>query len=121
MSPTTLFILLITLSVIGYYLGRRRAYVVASYAPGIRNLHSRPTYYGGLVVVWCGIPALILFGFWLAFEDSVIIQIVIGSLPAELSELPDDRLNLFINNIKNLVSGNIVAGKVYPEMNLIGR
>ena len=116
MSPTTLLFILLTLSVIGFYLGRRRAYAVASDVSGIIDLHSRPTYYGALVAIWCGIPALLLFGFWLAFEDSVIIHIVIGSLPAELSDLPDDRLNLFINNIKNLVSGNIVSGKVYPEM-----
>ena len=116
MSPTTLLFILLTLSVIGYYLGRRRAYAVASNVSGIRDLHSRPTYYGALVAIWCGIPALLLFGFWLAFEDSVITHIVIGGLPAELSDLPGDRLNLFINNIKNLVSGNIVAGKVSPAM-----
>ena len=116
MSPTTLLFILLTLSVIGFYLGRRRAYAVASDVLGIRDLHSRPTYYGALVAIWCGIPALLLFGFWLVFEDSVIIRIVIGGLPAELSDLPSDRLNLFINNIKNLVSGNIVAGKVNPEM-----
>ncbi|MGD8520799.1 MAG: phosphate ABC transporter permease family protein, partial [Desulfobacterales bacterium] len=116
MSPTTLLFILLTLSVFGYYLGRRRAYAVALNVSGIQDLHSRPTYYGALVAIWCGIPALLLFGFWLAFEDSVIIHIITGSLPAELRDLPDDRLNLFINNIKNLVSGNIVSGKVNPEM-----
>ena len=72
MSPTTIFFILLSLSVIGYYLGRRRAYAVASDVSGIQNLHSRPTYYGALVALWCGIPALLLFGIWLAFEDSVI-------------------------------------------------
>ena len=116
MSPSTLLLVLLALSGIGYYLGRRRAYAGASDDAGIPQLHTRPTYYGALVAIWCGIPAVLLFGVWLAFEDSVITHIVIGSLPAEFSDLPDDRLNLFINNIKNLVSGNIVSGKVNPEM-----
>jgi phosphate transport system permease protein len=116
MSPTTIFFILLSLSVIGYYLGRRRAYAVASDVSGIQNLHSRPTYYGALVALWCGIPALLLFGIWLAFEDSVITHIVIGGLPAEFSDLSPDRLNLIINNIKNMVSGNIISGTVSPEM-----
>ena len=57
-----------------------------------------------------------MFGCWLAFEDSVITHLVIGRLPAEFNDLSDDHLNLFINNIKNLISGNIVTGKVSPEM-----
>jgi phosphate transport system permease protein len=116
MSSTTLLVTLIALSVFGYYLGRRRAVAVASTVTNIRDMHSRPTYYGALVAIWCGIPALLLFGFWLAFEDSVIVHIIINSLPAELRDLPADRLNLFINNLRNLVSGNIVSGEVSSRM-----
>jgi phosphate transport system permease protein len=116
MSPTTLFVTLIILSVFGYYLGRRRAFAVASTVADIREMHSRPTYYGALVAIWCGIPALLLFGFWLAFEDSVIVHFIINSLPAELRDLPADRLNLFINNLRNLVSGNIVSGEVSSQI-----
>ena len=116
MSPTTLFFVLIVLSVFGYYLGRRRSFAVASNVSGIRNLHSRPAYYGALVAIWCGIPALILFGSWLAFEDGIITNLVVRDLPEKIRSLPEARLNLVVNDVKNLVSGNIVAGEIDPTM-----
>jgi phosphate transport system permease protein len=86
-------------------------------SPGnIKTLHSRPTYYGTLTAIWCGIPALILFGFWLAFESSIITSLVVADLPENLRSLPSDRLNLTLNDIKNLVSGNIVSGRIDPTM-----
>ena len=112
MSPATLLTILLVLSAAAYYMGRRRAFAVAGEAGGIRHLHSRPTYYGALTALWCGIPALLLFGFWLAFEDRIITNFVIAGLPDAIRNLPQDRLNLVVNDIRNLVSGNIVAGEV---------
>jgi phosphate transport system permease protein len=66
--------------------------------------------------LWCGIPALLLYGCWLAFEPGIITNLVVAQLPPELRNLPPDRLNLVINDIKNLVSGNIVAGEVNSTM-----
>ncbi|MGD8988691.1 MAG: phosphate ABC transporter permease subunit PstC [Syntrophobacterales bacterium] len=100
------------LSAVAYYLGRRRAFAVAGEAGGIRYLHSRPTYYGALTALWCGIPALLLFGLWLAFEDKIITNLVVAELPDAIRNLPQDRLNLVVNDIRNLVGGNIVAGEV---------
>jgi len=116
MSPATLLILLLALSSVAYYVGRRRAFAVAGGAAQIKHLHSRPTYYGTLTAVWCGIPALILFGFWLAFESSIVTQLVVADLPAEMQSLPAARLNLVVNDIRNLVSGNIVSGEIDPAM-----
>jgi len=116
MNPTTLFFALLSLSAIGYYLGRRRAFSAASGLPQTTRLHSRPTYYGALTALWCGIPALLVFGFWLAFEDSVITQLVVSDLPEKMRALSPDRLNLVLNDIKNLVSGNIVSGDINPLM-----
>jgi phosphate transport system permease protein len=116
MSAFTLVIVLLALSSLAYYLGRRRAFVVAGDDAEIKHLHSRPTYYGTLTAIWCGIPALIIFGFWLAFESSIVTQLVIADLPAEIRNLPDARLNLIINDIRNLVSGNIVSGDIDPTM-----
>ena len=109
MSPATLLILLLGLSSGAYYLGRRRAFAVAVESVGIQQLHSRPTYYGALTAIWCGIPALLLFGFWLAFESTVITQLVVSDLPENIRSLTGAELNLFINKIKNMVSGNDVA------------
>ena len=112
MSPATMLTALLILSSVAYYLGRRQAFAVADRSGGIRYLHSRPTYYGALTALWCGIPALLLFGLWLGFEDKIITNLVVSDLPQALRALPENRLNLVINDIKNLVSGNIVAGEV---------
>ncbi len=116
MTPTVLLMVLLMLSSLAYYLGRRRAFAVASHVGGIKNLHSRPTYYGTLIALWCGIPALILYGIWLNFESSIITHLVINDLPEEIRSLPKDRLTLVINDIRNIVYGNIVAGEVDSTM-----
>jgi phosphate transport system permease protein len=115
-SPATLIIILLALSSLAYYVGRRRAVAVGSDKIQPKQLHSRPTYYGALTAIWCGIPALLIFGFWLAFESNIITQLVISDLPAEIRNLPDARLNLIVNDIRNLVSGNIVSGQIDPTM-----
>ena len=72
-------------------------------------LHSRPTYYGALTALWCGIPALLIFGFWLAFEPTIVTNLVVAGLPPEIRSLPEGRLALMLNDIKNLASGNITS------------
>jgi phosphate transport system permease protein len=111
MSPAILIIILLALSSIAYVIGRRKAFSVAGGATKIKDLHSRPVYYGMLTAIWCGIPALLLFGLWQAFESSIITQLVVSGLPEEIRNLPDARLNLVVNDIRNLVSGNIVSGE----------
>lgn len=116
MSPYSLMILLLLMSSVAYYLGRKKAFAVSSEVGGARQLHSRPTYYGALTALWCGIPALILFSGWLAFEDSIITGLVVSELPAQLRNLPDDRINLLVNDIQNMVTGNIVSREVDDVM-----
>jgi len=114
MNPSLLVIVLLALSSLGYYLGRKRAFSVAQGT--IRKLHSLPTYYGLYTAIWCGIPALLLIALWLAFESSIITQMVISGLPDELRTLGADRLNLITNDIKNLVSGNITSRQADETM-----
>lgn len=116
MSPVTLIIILLGLSSLAYYVGRRRAVAVAHDKDHLKRLHSRPTYYGALTAIWCGIPAILIFGFWLAFESSIITQLVVADLPEEIRTLPEARVNLIVNDIKNLVSGNIVSTDIDPTM-----
>ena len=116
MSSTLLIIILLILSVIGYQLGRRKAFASAQGVGGVRSLHSRPIYYGMLTALWCCIPSLFVFLIWQAFEPSIITNIIVSELPEEIRSLPDSRLNLVINDIKNLVSGNIVSGEIKPEI-----
>ncbi|MBF0203884.1 MAG: phosphate ABC transporter permease family protein, partial [Desulfamplus sp.] len=116
MNPTMLLLTILFLSVMGFIMGKRRSYAVANDAGGISGLHSRPTYYGSLTALWCAIPALIIFSFWLLFESSIITDLVISSLPDQLQNLPADRLNLIVTDIKNIVNGNIVSADPNPSL-----
>jgi len=107
MNAPLLVAVLLALSSLAFYLGRRRAFGVAQ-GP-IRNLHSLPIYYGLYTAIWCGLPALLLVALWLSFEDSIITHLVVAGLPDELRTLGAPRLNLVINDVKNLVSGNITS------------
>jgi phosphate transport system permease protein len=115
MNFTLVVAVLLALSAVAYYLGRRRALMVA---PGgeIRNLHSLPSYYGLYTAIWCGVPALLLVAFWLFFESSVITHLVVADLPEETRSLDPARLNLVVNDIKNLVSGNITSRQADSAM-----
>ncbi|MEX1300734.1 MAG: phosphate ABC transporter permease family protein, partial [Desulfotignum sp.] len=117
MSSSNLLLVLLMLTTAGYYLGRKKAFAMAdATGKGQQILHSRPTYYGALAALWCAVPALAVLSFWQAFESSVITQLVISGLPMDLQALPSDRLGLLMNDIKNLVHGNIVSGEINPAI-----
>ncbi len=116
MTPASLLITLLILCATGFYLGKQRSIMVAKTAGGTGILHSRPVYYGSLTALWCVVPALVIFSFWLMFEPSIITDMVITHLPDNIRTLPADRLNLIMNDIKNLVNANIVSGKISPEV-----
>ena len=114
MPTSTLILILVLLSLFSFWLGRRRSLVLA--AGEVRTLHSLPSYYGYYTAIWCGIPALLVFAFWLAFEPNIMTSLVVAELPERIRNLPEDRLSLVVNDIRNLVSGNIVSGEVDPAM-----
>jgi phosphate transport system permease protein len=116
MTPLTLFIFLSIILTLGYYFGRQRAFAVGTRTDGIRTMHSRPVYYGTLTALWTGIPALIIFFLWLFFEPYILMNLVVEIMPDSVSSLSPDRLNLLVNDIKNIISGNIVSGDVEPMM-----
>jgi len=112
--PSILVLTLLILSSLVYYLGRRRAFRVAQ--GRIRELHSLPVYYGLYAAIWCGLPALLIMMIWLTFENSLVTQLVVAGLPDELRNMGADHLTLVINDIKNLVSGNIVSREADATM-----
>jgi phosphate transport system permease protein len=116
MNPQWLLGMLLALSAIGYMMGKRRAFAVGRNAGGIKCLHSRPAYHGMLTALWCVAPAILIFGFWLALESDFIISRVIAEMPDSFRDLPPDRLNLVVNEIKNLVGGNVFTHEVNPVM-----
>jgi len=114
MSFGRLVLILLLLSSTAYYLGRKRAFAVSG--GHIKQLHSLPTYYGLYTALWCGIPALILSGLWFSFEDKLITNLVVSSMSIEYRNLPGSELSLVLNDIKNIVHGNIVSGEIKPAM-----
>ena len=109
-----LFLSLLLLSTGAYYLGRNRAFAVSG--GQIRNLHSLPSFYGSYAALWCVLPALIVFALWVTLQPGVIVDLVVADLPPELRNLPPDRLNLVVNDLKNVVSGNFVSSAPDPAM-----
>ncbi len=92
-----------------YQVGLSRSRAVAS--GGVR-LHSRPGYYGVLVALWCGLPALLLFGVWLLLQDAIVEVLVVQQLPAELAALSEREMQVLLRRIGALASGQGVSGEV---------
>ncbi len=115
-SPGTLLIALLVMMALAYYVGLRRSTAVAGGPALISTLHSRPPYYGMLTALWCGLPALLIYVVWQASESSVITHLVTAAMPQEMQDLTPSQLSLVLNDIKNLLSGNIVSGRISPEI-----
>ncbi len=104
-----LLIALLMLTGLAFWCGRRRSYKVVAVIGGISKLHSRPTYYGSLTALWCGLPAALIYAIWLFFESTIVTRMVVSGLPESIIQLPASELGLVVNDIKNLVFGNIVS------------
>src|SRR5210317_1971840 len=116
MQVTPLILVLLFLSVIAYYFGKRRSLQIAESHGGVKNLHSLPSYYGAWVAFWAVVPVLLMLLAWKTFEPRALNAMLINELPAEMREQAPDRVGLSVNDIKNLASGNITSGDVTPEI-----
>jgi len=105
---------LLVLSLIGFFMGRRRSLATAGGA--IRSLHSLPSYYGWYLALWCGLPSLALFTAWLIVEPHVVEDLLISALPQDSRDLPPAQLALLLNDVRNLATGNIVSQNVDPVL-----
>ena len=114
MEGSTLLLSLLAAAILAYQLGVRRS--VAVVKGDLRSLHSLPRYHGHLTALWALVPAVLLFGVWTAVDEKLIARWVIADLPEQLRNLPPGRLGLVLNDIRNLVHGNIVSGEVTPEI-----
>ncbi|MEN8200804.1 MAG: phosphate ABC transporter permease subunit PstC [Thermodesulfobacteriota bacterium] len=116
MSNLLLTAILLTLVSFGYTYGRKRAFATGQRIGGISKLHSRPSYHGMLVALWCGIPTFLLLLVWQFVEPTVISSMVVSSLPEAYSSLPPERLGLVLNDIKNLAQGLNFGSEVDPTL-----
>lgn len=116
MSNSFLTATLLGLISLGYIYGRKYAFTAGKSAGGVNKLHSRPTYHGLLIALWCGLPTLLLLLAWQFIEPSITTSIMISSLPDRFSSLPPERLGLVLNDIKNLAQGLNFGSTVDPDL-----
>ncbi|ODT19576.1 MAG: phosphate ABC transporter permease subunit PstC [Kaistia sp. SCN 65-12] len=101
-----LFLAIIVFSAIAYFVGQSAGnrFVAAGGGP----VHSLPGYHGAFVAIWVGLPALILVLIWLATQGSVINGLVLGQLPASITEGKSPaEMSLVLSEIKNVAAGRI--------------
>ncbi|CAA6815999.1 MAG: Phosphate transport system permease protein PstC (TC 3.A.1.7.1), partial [uncultured Thiotrichaceae bacterium] len=108
MNTTTILLVLMVLATFSYFLGRKRSLAVSNGNKGVNKLHSLPGYYGYLVAIWCVIPALLVLLTWNAFNNTIITQNVIATLPAEIQQSSESEIGLMMNRVKSMAeSGQI--------------
>lgn len=107
MTSYSLLALLLFITALCYFFGRKRAEALARSIGGVRHLNSLPTYYGLMAAIWAGAPSFILLCLWVGLETTVIQNIVFSTLPTYLQELPAAQINLLWSEIYNLQAGVI--------------
>ncbi|MGD9946999.1 MAG: phosphate ABC transporter permease subunit PstC [Desulfobulbus sp.] len=115
MSPMLLISVVLALSTLAFWQGKRRAFALSSRATTIR-MHSRPGYYGMLTALWCAVPALIIVIIWQTASDPLLTRIVMDGVREAKGALTPDQLNLMVNDVRNLVSGNVYSHTVDPVL-----
>jgi phosphate transport system permease protein len=112
MTPAALLIALALLSIGAFWIGKSRSLALVGGSRGVRNLHSLPGHYGLMTALWCALPALAVIGIWLTFQDAIILRLVTAQLPEAVRNLAENDLSLVLNDMRNLVAGNVPAMSV---------
>jgi phosphate transport system permease protein len=112
MQTTTLTLILLTMAAGAFYFARERSLAVATGPKKLLSLHSLPGYYGYYAAIWSLLPALALLLLWLLVEPKVIVALIVQDLPDAERSMSSGELNLLVNNIQNLASGDVVAVEI---------
>lgn len=98
--------ILLILMALAYQFGLSRSKSIAGKGNNSKGLHSRPGYYGSLVALWCGLPALFILLIWTVAEPSVIRHVVMGALPPDVAATTSSvQMDILIERLKNIASG----------------
>ncbi len=97
---------LLVLTALGYQFGRRKALGLVGHP---KELTSLPGYYGSYVALWVLLPCVIILALWTALQPQIVRNAVVAGLPAEVQQLPDDRLGLYLNDARNLARGDAAS------------
>ena len=114
MQTMTVFLILVALCLFSFFVGRQRSHLVAMRAGGMGSLHSLPKHYGYLAAAWAALPALLVLLLFVAFESSVIYELVVAELPETTRQIPESQLGLFYNQVQSYAGGSITADQLDP-------
>ena len=114
MNALVLIIVLLGLSAIAYRYGRRKA--LSSVHGNVGDLHSLPSYHGAYVVLWCGLPALIIVSIWLMGQTNLIERIVLAGLSDSIADMNKGQISLLLSDIRNLATGDITSRNPGPTV-----
>jgi phosphate transport system permease protein len=102
MSVGILILIVLGLSVLGFFFGRHRALSLA--AREGRKLHSLPGYYGQSVALFTAVPALLLLAAWLFVQPVLIESQVSGMIPD--SVIPEGGArSLVMSDVRRVADG----------------
>ncbi len=106
MSAGLIILVVLLIACAGFFLGRSRA--IASAGGDIRNLHSRPNYYGLTVALFSAAPALLIAVLWLLLQP-LYIEGQVSKMIAP-SDIPEGgSLSLVMTDVRRIADGLDVA------------
>ena len=116
MSPALFLLVLLALASFAYMQGKRKALSLTGTSAGSSRMHSRPGYYGMLTALWCALPALAVFIFWMACSDWILTDLAMKTLPESMRNISPDKVNLLVSDLHNLIAGHVAARDIDPVL-----
>ncbi len=102
MNVSILSVIVLGLSVLGFFLARRRA--LSKVNGKAYKLHSRPIYYGQVVFLFTAVPALLVLALWLFIQPIAIERQVSAEIPA--SAIPKGSTpQLVMSDVRRIAGG----------------
>ncbi|MEH7839977.1 phosphate ABC transporter permease subunit PstC [Rhizobium laguerreae] len=102
-----LFAILAAAACVAAFAGVYRARAIGAVATtGPLKAHSRPIYHGLNAAIWTAVPAFVVLLLWLAFQNSIIDQFVIGAVPGS-ETMESSARSLMTSEIRQVAAGNI--------------
>ena len=105
MQTSTLFVVIVGLSLLAYYTGLTRAQQHRSDG----RLLALPTHYGYMTAMLSAIPAILLLLAWSAYEPAYLDRQIVSHLPAELLAQSEDRVRLVVNNVHLMIDKGTIS------------
>ncbi len=112
-------ILILCLS--SYFFGRSEARKLVTQNIKLKAL---PAYYGYYLSLWCGLPALIIFGCWSLFEPTIIKVLILNNFPQIESKdlFYEQTLSFFNGNFSGEITNEIKAASIkYSSIDIIAQ